>query len=85
MKHRSSFKKRLGHLEVVERQRAIAAYREAIVEICCEPCPDGRHLVMTGSDGGRYFFQEVSGPGPHLADFGEFDLVLGFTPAEMEA
>jgi hypothetical protein len=85
MKHRSSIEKRLGNLEVVARQHAIAAHRGAIVEICCEPCPDGRHLVMTGSDRGRYFFQEVPGHGPQLADFGEFGSVLHLTYAEMNA
>jgi hypothetical protein len=72
-------------LEVVAQKPAIAVYRDALVEMCCEPCPDERHLVMTGSDRGRCLFQEVPGPGPQIDDFGEFAAVLYLTPAEMEA
>ena len=38
-----------------------------------------RHLVMTNSEIGRCYFQERPGPGPQLADFGEFVLKLYFT------
>jgi hypothetical protein len=84
MKNRSSTKRRLGNLEVVAHQRAIAAYRDALIEICGEPCPDGQHLVLTGSYRGRCFFREVPGPGPQLVDFGEFGSVLYMTAAELE-
>ena len=44
-----------------------------------------QHLVMVGSPGQVCYFQQVPGPGPQLADFGEFASVLCLTPAEMEA
>jgi hypothetical protein len=84
MKHRSTIRKRLERLEATLQKRASAVYREAFVEICFD-CPGERHVVMTGSDGGRYWFREEPGPGPQLSDFGEFAFVLGVTPAEMDA
>ena len=84
MKNRSTIRKRVERLEATLQKRASAVYREAFVEICVG-CPDERHVVMTGSDGGRYWFQEEPGPGPQLADFGPFAYVLHLTAAEMNA
>ena len=45
-----------------------------------------RHLVMVSSpDQARCYFRYMPGPGPQLADFGEFSLVVALTSDEMEA
>jgi hypothetical protein len=57
-------------------------YRMAFIEIYPDDC-DERHLLMTRQDYGRDWFQERPGPGPQLADFGPYGLVLHLTKAEM--
>lgn len=81
IKRSRSLWKRLERLETAERISTASAGREAFIEMWSH---DGeRHLVMTRADVGRYWFQEQPGPGPQLADFGEFSLVLQFTEDEM--
>jgi hypothetical protein len=80
-----SLLKRLQRLEAARQKQADTAGRQAFIEIGDCDCDGARHLVMTGSDTGTYWFQEQPGPGPQLADFGEFACVLHLTPAEMEA
>jgi hypothetical protein len=80
---RSSVRKRLERLEGIRQERASELQREAFVEMLAEDCVE-RHLVMTSPPNAqRCFFQERPGPGPQLADFGEFGLVLHLTYAEM--
>jgi hypothetical protein len=73
---RSSIRRRLARLEAI--RQANPSGREAHVVV-------GRyvgetHIEMTGSPvGGRYYFRERPGPGPKLADFGEFALVMEIT------
>ena len=82
---RLPMRKRLERLEARWQKQASPVYREAFIEILADDCIE-RHLVMTSPpDAQRCFFQERPGPGPQLADFGKFDLVLALTPAEMEA
>jgi hypothetical protein len=53
----------------------------AIIEIVAGN--DGeRHVVLV--DAAHWHFREAPGPGPQLADFGEFSPVLRITSAEME-
>jgi len=82
MKRGLSIRKRLERLEAVRQKQADAAGREAFIEIGNF---DGeRHLVTTSPpDEPRCYFQEMPGPGPQLADFGEFGLVLHLTRFEM--
>jgi len=78
-----SIRSRLERLEAIRQKRASALQREAFVEIFEEDCVE-RHLVMNSPpDAQRVFFQERPGPGPQLADFGEFGSVLYLTPDEM--
>jgi hypothetical protein len=73
MKHGPAIKKRLERLERVVHNPSNAAYREAVMVLTFEPGPDGSypeptdlhewHVVMTGSDGGRCFFEQRPGPG----------------------
>jgi hypothetical protein len=76
---RSSLK-RLERLEAARRKQAEAAGRMAFIVI---GPPDGEtHLVLSNSDRGTCWFIETPGPGPQLADFGEFSLVVHFTEDE---
>jgi hypothetical protein len=77
-----SIRKRLERLEAVHKKQANVVGREAFIEMGAF---DGeRHLVMMSPrDQARCYFQEMPGPGPQLADFGEFSLVLVLTSAEM--
>ena len=81
---RLPMRKRLERLEARCQRQATPAYRQAFSEMGLF---DGeRHLVMVSPpDQVRCYFQQVPGPGPQLADFGEFAFVLCLTPAEMEA
>lgn len=83
MRRRLSVRKRLERLEAAQAKAATKPYTEALIEIgdCDEDCE--RHLVMTSSDRGRFYFREEPGPGPQLADFGEFSFVMHLTYAEM--
>ena len=83
MKSRSLIWKRIERLEANWKERTITAVRSAFIEILAEDCVE-RHLVMTSlPDAQQCFFQERPGPGPKLADFGEFGMVLHLTTAEM--
>ena len=83
MMHRSLIRKRIERLEANWKERTIT--RSAFIEILAEDCVE-RHLVMTNPpDAQQCSFQERPGPGPQLADFGEFGLVLRLTTAEMNA
>jgi hypothetical protein len=85
MMRRLPIRKRLERLEARQQKEASPACREAFIEILADDCVE-RHLVMTSPpDAQRCFFQQEPGPGPQLADFGEFSLALYLTPAEMEA
>lgn len=79
---RSSLRTRLQRLEAARQKRKKADDREALIVMGL--IEGERHLVMTGADGGRVFFEERPGPGPQLSDFGEFHPALWLTPAEME-
>ena len=80
---RSSVRKRLERLEEIRQKRASELQRDAFIEILAEDCVE-RHLVMTSPPNAqRCFFQERPGPGPQLADFGEFSFVMHLTYAEM--
>ena len=73
----------MGRLEEVLAKDETTPYREAFIgDLECDA--DERHLVMlNAADAWRCFFQEMPGPGPQLADFGEFGLVVRLTWAEM--
>ena len=86
MRRRASIRKCLERLEAVARKRANAVGRQAIIEVVFDESVGERHLVLTSSSGASpCCFQEISGPGPKLADFGEFASVLYLTTAEMNA
>jgi hypothetical protein len=84
MMRRLRMRKRLERLEERWQKQAPQAYREAFIVMGYF---DGeRHLVMDSDPGeSRCYFHEGPGPGPQLADFGEFSLVLHVTEAEMDA
>ena len=80
MKRRLSTRTRLERLEETSKN-GFASHKLAIVAMC--DWNDGeRHVVST--DAARCNFRELPGPGPQLADFGKFSLVVYMTPAEME-
>ena len=85
MRRSRSLWQRLERLETVQRMSTATAGREAFIEMW--PHDGERHLVMTSApDAGRCWFPRAnSGPGPQLADFGEFSLVLHVTEAEMNS
>jgi hypothetical protein len=80
-----SLLKRLQRLEATTQKQMDTADRQAFIELGVPDCDGARHLVMTGSGNCQWWFQEQPGPGPQLADFGEFACVVHLTPAEMEA
>ena len=81
MKRRLATRTRLERLEAALENNRSIRYRQAIVETV--DWNDGeRHVVVV--DAGRCHFRELPGPGPQLADFGEFSLVVRMTSAEME-
>jgi hypothetical protein len=81
MRRTLSIRKRLERLEAVQRKQAEAAGREAFIVMGARE--GERHLEMTSSpDAGRCWFLERPGPGPQLADFGAFAVVLELTEAE---
>jgi hypothetical protein len=84
MMRRLSTRTRLERLEARRQNQAPQAYREAFV---VSGGIDGeRHLVMDSDPAAsRCYFHEDPGPGPQIADFGAFDLVLYVTQAEMDA
>jgi hypothetical protein len=73
----------LERLEVVLPKPVTTADRSAFIVI--GDFDGARHLVMTSSEVGCCWFQEAPGPGPGLADFGEFSLVIHFTSCEARA
>ena len=79
-------RKRLERLEAVQARKTAVPDRDALVVIY--DGDDGgdaaRHLVMTGSDRGQYWFQERPDPGPQIEDFGEFAPVVYLTSDEMK-
>jgi hypothetical protein len=83
MRRERSIRARLERLESVCQKQAETAGRRALIEMGF--CDGESHLVMTSSDARQCWFQVRPGPGPQLADFGEFAAVLYLTPAEMEA
>jgi hypothetical protein len=83
MMRRSSIRKRIERLEADWKKRAITGARSAFIEVLAEDCVE-RHLVMIGPpDAQQCCFQERPGPGPKLADFGKFGMVLHLTTAEL--
>ena len=79
MSHRSSMQRRLKRLE---QKQASPAGREAY--IAPSSLVGETHLVVDGPPvGGRYYFREEPGPGPQLADFGQFESILQFTEDEL--
>ena len=80
MKRRLSTRARLERLEKALKNGALS-HGQAIVEV--RDWNDGeRHVVVT--DAAHCHFRELPGPGPQLADFGEFSSVVYMTSAEME-
>jgi hypothetical protein len=76
-----SIRKRLERLEAARQKQADTAGREAFIVLGA--FNGERHLEMTSSpDAGRCWFQEMPGPGPQLADFGEFAFALDLTEDE---
>src|SRR5437764_689814 len=60
--------------------------RQAIIEVCsCDPASETHLVMVSEADAPLCHFKEMPGSGPQLADFGDFSVILGFTPAEMEA
>jgi hypothetical protein len=80
---RSSLKKRLERLEAARQEQTKPARREAFLVVGGFDEPT--HLELTGSEGGRWFFEERCGPGPQFSDFGHFDSYLVLTQAEANA
>jgi hypothetical protein len=81
MSRKLSIRKRVERLEAVLAKPGTAPYREARVVL--GDFEGEGHLVMTSSpEDPCCWFQEMPGPGPQLADFGKFALVLHFTSAE---
>jgi hypothetical protein len=79
MKRRLSTRARLERLEKALKN-GVLSHGQAFIEMGLF---DGeRHVVVT--DAAHCHFRELPGPGPQLADFGEFSLVVYMTPAEME-
>ena len=83
MMRRSSMRKRLERLEAVRQERASALLREAFIEMLDGDCTERHPVMLSDADAARCYFQEMPGPGPQLADFGEFELVLHLTRDEM--
>jgi hypothetical protein len=85
MRRRSSTRTRLERLEAAVSTTATQPYREAFIEMLALGATE-RHLVRLSDPGAaRCYFQELPGPGPQLADFGDFIWVLHLTTAEMNA
>ena len=83
---KSSTRTRLERLEAAVATKTTPPYRQAFIEAGSYDLDGEQHLVMVSPPGQvRCYFQQVPWPGPQLADFGEFSLVLCLTPAEMEA
>jgi hypothetical protein len=67
--------KRLESLEARWQKAETKAHREAF--IVSEPYAGETHLVMDSDpDAPRCYFHKERGPGPQVADFGQFDLIL---------
>jgi len=83
MMRRLSIRARLERLEEALEKNETTPYREAFIEMLA--WGDGeRHLVrLSDADAARCYFQELPGPGPQLADFGDFALVLHLTTDEL--
>jgi hypothetical protein len=79
---RSSIKKRLERLEAARQEQAKPARREAFIVVGGSDEP--KHLELSGSEGGRWWFEERSGPGRQFSEFGHFDSCLVLTQAEAD-
>jgi hypothetical protein len=81
---RLSNRKRVERLEALQAKQANTELRDALIETLSGW--DGeRHLAMVSApDAERCIFQERHGPGPQLADFGEFSWVLRLSSDEMQ-
>jgi len=76
-------RKRIQRLEAAETKQANTELPDAWIEML-SGWEGERHLAMVSPPGkGRCIFQERPGPGPQLADFGEFSWVLRLSTAEM--
>ena len=76
-----STRARLERLEENLETKRSTQHGMAIIEMV--DWNDGeRHVVLV--DAAHWHFREVPGPGPQLADFGEFSPVVRMTSAEME-
>jgi ribosomal protein L17 len=83
MMRSSLIRRRIERLEAAGKKREVGAFRSAFIEVLAEDCVE-RHLVMISpSDAQQCCFQERPGPGPQLAAFGAFGMVLYLTTAEM--
>jgi hypothetical protein len=83
MIRRLLIRKRIQRLEAVEAKQAHTELRDALIEML-SGWEGERHLAMVSPPGaGRCIFQERPGPGPQLADFGEFSWVLRLSTAEI--
>jgi len=75
--------KRLENLEARWQKLETKAYREAF--IVNEPLEGETHLVMDSDPAApRCYFHKERGPGPQLADFGQFEFALYLSPEEMK-
>jgi len=83
MARRSSMRRRLERLEAARQRQASPVYREAWVEMCAGNCVETHVETTSTVDDGRWYFEELPGPGPQLSDFGQFSLVMYLTTAEM--
>jgi hypothetical protein len=81
---RPSIWNRLARLETLRQKQTDATGRSAFIEMGC--FAGERHLILTSPpDQAACYFKEMPGPGPQLADFGKFSLVLVLTSAEMNS
>jgi len=83
MMRKLSIRRRVERLEAARQKQTDATGREAFIVM--GDFTGERHLKMAGSaDEVRCCFQEMPGPGPQLANFGEFALVVHLTRAEAD-
>ena len=83
MVRRLSVSRRLTRLEAAQQRHTNSAYPEAWVELCAGRSVE-KHVVLTSAaEGGRWYFQELPGPGKQLADFGKFSMLMEMTTCEM--
>ena len=82
MRRIASLRRRLQRLEAMAQKRRLAAGRFALIVMASNTSSTQKHLVVTAEDPGFCEFREEPGPGPTLADFGEFEPVVYLTASE---